>query len=258
MNGNGYELSEIGSRTWRIATIFGGRHLFQYVLASEQGSAMVIDSGTADTPRHAILPALEKIGIRRSDVIVVLITHPDLDHQGGLAALKDAIPGAAAACGFGDPGLVADPERLISERCGAYEHAHGMGYDKADKDTMRALSGRPVWIDLPLAGVRSSWLASGGSGSSMPLAQRQASDRPRTVERHATHLGRRPRQGDSGRRGLACIAADLRGCRGLPGHHRVGRCAGSVHTSLGSLAGEGRSSDLRFAYREPRVRVGCR
>jgi glyoxylase-like metal-dependent hydrolase (beta-lactamase superfamily II) len=152
MTGDGYQLAEVGPGTWRIATLFGGRNLFQYVLASESGPALVIDAGTADTPHEAILPALDQLGIKREDIIAVVVTHPDLDHQGGLAALKDALPRASAACGFGDLGLVADPERLLSERYGAYEHAHGLGYDEAEKDSMRALSGRAVWIDLPLAG----------------------------------------------------------------------------------------------------------
>lgn len=150
--GNGYALEEIANRTWRVATLFGGRDLFQYVLAGDGGATLVIDAGVGNTPRDAIMPALRTLGIRAEQIIGVVVTHPDLDHQGGLAALKDALPRAVTICGFADLGLVAEPERLLTERYGAYEHAHGLGYQDAEKNDMRLLYGAPVWIDLPLAG----------------------------------------------------------------------------------------------------------
>jgi glyoxylase-like metal-dependent hydrolase (beta-lactamase superfamily II) len=148
----GYVVTEIGERAWRIATMIGERDLFQYLLAGDDGRAVLIDTGTARTPDDAILPALRDLGLPRDAVALVVVTHPDLDHQGGLAALRDALPSARMACGFADLGLVGAPEQLVADRYGAYEHAHGMGYEAADKRWMRALYGAPVWIDLPLSG----------------------------------------------------------------------------------------------------------
>jgi glyoxylase-like metal-dependent hydrolase (beta-lactamase superfamily II) len=148
----GYTVTEVGERTWRIATMIGERDLFQYLIAGEDERAVLIDTGTARTPEEAILPALADLGLKRDAVALAVVTHPDLDHQGGLATLREALPQARMACGFADVGLVGAPEQLVVDRYGAYEHAHGMRYDDADHRWMRALYGAPVWIDLPLSG----------------------------------------------------------------------------------------------------------
>lgn len=147
-----YAVTEIGERAWRIATMIGERDLFQYLLAGDDGRALLVDTGTARTPHEAILPALRDLGVAGDDVAVVVVTHPDLDHQGGLAALREALPRARMACGFHDLALVGVPEQLVADRYGAYEHAHAVGYDDADRRWMRSLYGAPVWIDLPLSG----------------------------------------------------------------------------------------------------------
>jgi glyoxylase-like metal-dependent hydrolase (beta-lactamase superfamily II) len=152
VSARGYAVTEVGGRTWRIATMIGERDLFQYLLAGDDGRAVLIDAGTARTPDAAILPALSDLGIARDAVAVVVVTHPDLDHQGGLAALRDALRAARTACGFADMALVGAPEQLVADRYDAYDHAHGMRYGDADQRWMRALYGGPVWIDLPLSG----------------------------------------------------------------------------------------------------------
>jgi glyoxylase-like metal-dependent hydrolase (beta-lactamase superfamily II) len=152
VSARGYAVTEIGERTWRIATMIGERDLFQYVLAGDDARAVLIDTGTARTPHEAILPALGDLGIATDAVSVVVVTHPDLDHQGGLAALRDALASARMACGFADMALVSAPDQLVADRYDAYDHAHGMRYGDADQRWMRSLYGGPVWIDLPLSG----------------------------------------------------------------------------------------------------------
>src|SRR5438034_11761324 len=113
-----FDVTEIGERTWRIASLIGPRNLFQYLVADEAGDALLVDTGTSATPREAILPALRRVDVSPAQVRFVVVTHPDVDHQGGLAALVDALPNAIAACGFADRGLVANPERLVTDRYG--------------------------------------------------------------------------------------------------------------------------------------------
>lgn len=54
------------------------------------GADLLIDAGPADAGREAILPWLRQAGIGGLDRVV--ITHPDLDHYGGLAWLAERFP----------------------------------------------------------------------------------------------------------------------------------------------------------------------
>jgi glyoxylase-like metal-dependent hydrolase (beta-lactamase superfamily II) len=143
---------EIADRTWRIESLIGRRNLFQYLLVGDGREALLIDAGTSLTPREAILPALRRIDVPVEAVTFVVVTHPDLDHQGGLSGLKQVLPRALAACGFADRALVSEPERLLTDRYGAYEAEHGLGYTEAEKEGIRELYGSPVSIDATLAG----------------------------------------------------------------------------------------------------------
>src|SRR5690606_30274646 len=53
------------------------------------GAVILVDAGPPEAGRNAILPYLRSQGIDRLDLVVV--THPDLDHYGGLAYLADHI-----------------------------------------------------------------------------------------------------------------------------------------------------------------------
>jgi glyoxylase-like metal-dependent hydrolase (beta-lactamase superfamily II) len=142
---------EIGPRVWRIESLIGARNLFQYLIAGEEAS-LIVDTGTSATPRDAIVPAFRHVGLPAEAVRFIVVTHPDLDHQGGLAGLRETFPRALTACGFADRGLVSDPERLLSDRYGAYETEHGLGYTEAEKAWIRERSGSPCSVDVTFAG----------------------------------------------------------------------------------------------------------
>jgi glyoxylase-like metal-dependent hydrolase (beta-lactamase superfamily II) len=142
---------EIASRTWRIESLIGPRNLFQYLIAGDE-AAVILDTGTSATPRDEILPALRHLDLPAEAVRFIVVTHPDLDHQGGLAGLRDVLPRALTACGFADRGLVSEPERLISDRYGAYEVEHGLGYTEAEKAWIRERYGSPCSVDVTFAG----------------------------------------------------------------------------------------------------------
>jgi glyoxylase-like metal-dependent hydrolase (beta-lactamase superfamily II) len=143
---------EIADSTWRIESLIGQRNLFQYLLVGDGDESLLIDTGTSSTPREAILPAFRHLGVAPESTRFVLVSHPDLDHQGGLAGLKEALPHALAACGFADRALISEPERLVTDRYGAYEAEHGVGYSEVEKRWIRDLYGAPVSIDVTFAG----------------------------------------------------------------------------------------------------------
>lgn len=144
-------VEELAPGTWRIGSLFGGRNLFQYLIA-DGDEALLVDAGTARTPRDAILPALEALQIRPENVRTVVVTHPDLDHQGGLAGLLERLPAARAMCGFEDRPMVSDPSALIQDRYSAYRHDHHAGYPDDAIAAMKGEAGEPVEIDLALTG----------------------------------------------------------------------------------------------------------
>jgi len=144
-------LTEIAAGTWRCESLVGPRNMFQYLIA-DGDEAIVVDTGMTATPRDVIVPGMRAAGIDPGDVRMVVVTHPDLDHQGGLAGLREVLPNAVGACGFADRMMVAEPERLLSDRYGAFEVEHGVGYPDTDKLWMRANYGAPAAVEVGLAG----------------------------------------------------------------------------------------------------------
>ena len=138
-------------RARRIEARLGERNVFAYLLASGD-ELLLIDIGTAGMARDAILPAVERLGFSFDAVRFVVFTHPDLDHQGGLAVLGDAAPSAVTACGFLDRAMVRRPEQLVSDRYQQYTHEHGVGFDDVGVAWMRANYGGLVEIDLTFVG----------------------------------------------------------------------------------------------------------
>jgi glyoxylase-like metal-dependent hydrolase (beta-lactamase superfamily II) len=55
-------------------------------------------------------------------------------------------------CGFEDIGLVSSPNRLLTERYGAYRPLHGMGYSSQELSELRAMCGEPATITFGLVG----------------------------------------------------------------------------------------------------------
>src|SRR5690348_4464111 len=147
-------VTEIAAGTWRLESLFGARFLYQYVV-SDGEEALIVDTGDATTPRDVIMPGLWSLGIPPEQVTLVVVTHPDLDHQGGLAGLREELTNAVAACGFADRMMVSEPERLLTDRYGAYELEHDVGYGEDEKEWMRANYGAPAKVEIGFAGGES-------------------------------------------------------------------------------------------------------
>lgn len=144
---------EIGEATWRLQGRVGERNVYQYLVASaDHDEVLLIDTGTSSTPRQVVVPALRRLGLSEGHVRLVVVTHPDVDHQGGLAAIREACAGAVTACGFADRALVGDPEKLLADRYQPYLREHGLGYTADAVRWIRANYGAPVEIDVTFVG----------------------------------------------------------------------------------------------------------
>ena len=82
-------------------------------IVEHRGRAAFIDVGTTHSVPY-LLAALDQLGIARSAVDLVLLTHVHLDHAGGAGALMQALPNAKAVLHpRGAPHLI-DPEKLVA------------------------------------------------------------------------------------------------------------------------------------------------
>ena len=65
------------------------------VVVQGRGAAILFDGGTAfsggvDLGRSAVAPALAALGVTRLDLVIA--SHSDLDHRGGLPAVVERVP----------------------------------------------------------------------------------------------------------------------------------------------------------------------
>jgi glyoxylase-like metal-dependent hydrolase (beta-lactamase superfamily II) len=150
---NASPVAEIADRTWRLQSELGGRNVYQYLIGSDDGGELaLIDTGVTSTPREVVRPALRMLGLSPDHLRLVVVTHPDVDHQGGLAAIRDLSPGALLACGFYDRPMVSRPEQLVRDRYQAYLAEHEVGYGSADLAWIRARYGAPTTIHVTFSG----------------------------------------------------------------------------------------------------------
>ena len=106
-----------------------------------RGAVILIDAGPEPAGREAIVPWLRQAGIDRIDLAVV--THPDLDHYGGLAYVAEHIAISAVA----HPGLDAETQAwrnlkavLAAQGIPMRAAARGQVFYAGAGDTLRVLS----------------------------------------------------------------------------------------------------------------------
>jgi glyoxylase-like metal-dependent hydrolase (beta-lactamase superfamily II) len=118
---------ELYSRVYQIQSLFGGRNLFQYLLAGR--NTVLVDTGIAETPEKVIFPYMERLGLAPDKLTLALTTHADLDHQGGNDAIKGASPRTLLACGEADRELVEAPRQLYDLRYNFLRAEHDVGFE---------------------------------------------------------------------------------------------------------------------------------
>jgi glyoxylase-like metal-dependent hydrolase (beta-lactamase superfamily II) len=141
----------VGDRLTRIASPYGGRWLHQFVVASG-GEFLLVDAGDRPTAQLYTLPALDQLGVADHRLPLIVVTHTDVDHQGGVATLRDAYPHALLACGFEDVALVEDPDLMLSMRYEPYGQVHGLPFPTDLLPSVRDATGPPLRVDVPLLG----------------------------------------------------------------------------------------------------------
>jgi glyoxylase-like metal-dependent hydrolase (beta-lactamase superfamily II) len=144
-------IQEIVPGIYRIESVLGPRPFAQYLLRDE--CSLLVDTGIVSTPDEVILPALRDLGLDPADLDYILITHADVDHYGGNAAMREAAPRAIICAHTEDAHWIADRERILRERYGWYAtHGPAADYDTATKSWLRNALGDDVPVDLQIPG----------------------------------------------------------------------------------------------------------
>lgn len=142
-------MREILPGVYQIAVDYNGRPLNLYFFKGEHAS-LLMDTGDANIPAKDILPALQSINFDPAQLSYIMITHPDVDHQGGLLAMKQAAPHARVLCGTADRAQIESPATLIALRSRAYYDHHGLGPDDAAVAKLLPRLGGDVPVDMTL------------------------------------------------------------------------------------------------------------
>ena len=142
---------EISPGIHRIKCTFGEhRMVYCHLLIGDQ-AAMLVDTGCAHNPAQDILPYMAEIGFDPARLTYILVSHSDIDHQGGNAPMKAAAPQALLMCHNLDEPWIADTEALIAGRYAQFEEDHGIGYGDAGKQGIREVT-LSAPIDITLGG----------------------------------------------------------------------------------------------------------
>ena len=135
---------EVAPGIIRIESILGPRPFSQYLIHGER--TMLVDTGVKETPADVILPALAG-----RQVDVVLNSHADVDHFGGNAAIREAMPDAIFCAHAIDTPWIEDVALIMRERYGWYD-AYNVGYDSETAAWLENAMGPSTAIDLQLTG----------------------------------------------------------------------------------------------------------
>jgi len=112
--------------------------------------SVLVDAGTPALARDELLPWLTETLGNPAALDMILVTHADVDHFGGLAVLRAACPRAIILAPRRDRRWIEDADVIFAERYDAYHAAHGLTYDPTLTALLHEWHGPSVPIDLGL------------------------------------------------------------------------------------------------------------
>lgn len=112
-----------------LTSDLGTRSLTQVLLRGAERGALV-DAGLAVTPDAETAPRLAALGVGDGDLDLLLVSHADVDHCGGLARMRERHPRAEVRAGAADRRWIEDPAVMLRENYLWYAE-HGFGPDAA-------------------------------------------------------------------------------------------------------------------------------
>ena len=147
MDGSG---QEIAPGLHRIEAPLGERFVACYLIVGEQ-AALLFDTGVAETPEASSAPDCDAAGIPRTSVRWAVVSHCDVDHMGGDAAVKRAFPEVQLLAHEADARLIGDVEAIIDERYSEFREPHGIDIDGGMIEWCRSAA-EAVPVDIRISG----------------------------------------------------------------------------------------------------------
>jgi glyoxylase-like metal-dependent hydrolase (beta-lactamase superfamily II) len=122
-------IEEVQPRIYRIPSILGPRRFAQWLVAGDE-RLLLVDTGVDGTIEEHVVPALAELGRRPEEITDVIISHADVDHYGGNAALRRLAPRARICSHELDRRWIESWAAISRERYGWYR-GYGLDYDEA-------------------------------------------------------------------------------------------------------------------------------
>lgn len=116
---------EIAPNIHRIECTFQGTRMAYVHLFVGESASMLVDTCCVHNPEQDIVPYMESIGFDPKSLTYILISHSDLDHQGGNRPMKTIAPQAILMCHNLDRAWIESAETLITERYMQFDEPHG-------------------------------------------------------------------------------------------------------------------------------------
>jgi glyoxylase-like metal-dependent hydrolase (beta-lactamase superfamily II) len=142
---------EVAPGIHRIESDLGPRFMCQYLLTGDERT-LLVDTGMPETPATVIGPYLESIGRSLDDLDLVLVSHADVDHSGGKAAIREHSPRALFACHELDRRWIESGDAMVNEN---YLWHQPYGFEEPDEQSRRELRegcGPDAPVDIGLRG----------------------------------------------------------------------------------------------------------
>lgn len=141
---------QIADGIHRIDTELGSRVSSLYLFRGRDAS-LLFDVGVDGTAQRDLAPAFEAIGLAPQDLTWAAISHPDVDHFGGLASLREFAPQVKVLAHHADAKMIADYARYEQDRGRGFRQPWGLDEDPAALEWTRSVT-REGPVDLEVTG----------------------------------------------------------------------------------------------------------
>ena len=119
-------MSQIAAGVHRLEAPLGEQFVCIFVVVGE-ASALVVDTGVAGSPPATVGMLAPDLGV---DISHVVISHADVDHCGGIAAMRGIAPAAEVLCSQPDRPWIDSVDALIDHRYREFRRDHGIDEDE--------------------------------------------------------------------------------------------------------------------------------